>query len=403
MRWFYIASIYVLAFTYSKIQFSSYLTQPKKAITVRAPASGKALSCKEIIAQFYPEQTKAFLKNRIEVNKDFHSFFRAFAPLFYKELRDDKEIQKLFLPLKKYQGIIAGDLHLENFGFIVDDKGKVFFNLNDFDDVTEGMLFQDLARHFLSAKIVDKDMSWHKFFKSYRHGLNSDPHSYSYYVEKGIEDVTDETEKVLKTYISSDEPLKFIKRKTPSRDIEADELTILKKALKDNFPKFEMHDQYVRIKEDGGSAGLIRFQVLGRKKPQDQIQWFDIKESAVSGYDKANETNVPFEKRIAALKDKIYSNRMDKSITILDIGGHPYSFRAVDQFATSIKLSDIPEDDYSDIIQDQAYVIGRMHRQSLIGEKDEYIKAWENLDADEIEKSLEKLKDRLKILYKSER
>lgn len=403
MRWFYIASIYVLAFTYSKVQFSTYLPQKKKEIAVREPASGKDLSCKELIAHFYPNQTKSFIKNRIKANEDFHSFFRAFAPLFYKELKDDKELQKLFLPLKKFQGTIAGDLHLENFGFIVDDKGKVFFNLNDFDDVTEGILFQDLTRHFLSAKIVDKDISWHKFFKAYRNGINNDPHTYSYYVEKGLEDVNDETEKVLKAFISSDEPIKFIKRKTPSRDIEEVELKNLKKALKTKFPKFEIHDQYVRIKEDGGSAGLIRYQVLGRKKPSDKIQWFDIKESAVSGYDRANETNVSFEKRIKALKGNIYSDRMNKSITILDVDGHPYSFRAVDQFATSIKLSDIPEDDYSDIIQDQAYVIGKMHRQSLIGEKDDYLKAWESLDNDEIEKRFEKLKDRLKELYKQDK
>lgn len=401
MRWFYILSVYVLAFTYSKIQFNSFLPEQKLQVATRSPASGKELSCKEIIAQFYPTQSKTFIEQRLEANTTFHAFFRAFAPLFYREILNDKDLLKTFKPLKKFQGTIAGDLHLENFGFVVDDKGKAFFILNDFDDVTKGEVYQDLIRHFLSAKIVDKDISWNKYFKAYQKGLSNEAHSYSYYIEKGLDNVNDEVEKVLKEYVGQDEPFKFIKRKTPGRDTDATELKALTKALKEKFPKFEIYDHYVRIKVDGGSAGLKRFQVLGRMRKQDKLQWFDIKESAISGYDKANGSNqLSFEERITSLKDHLYFNKMNKSVNTVSIDGHPYSVRAVDQFASSVKLDEIPEDDYADIALDQAYVIGKMHRSSLAQEVASYLKSWNEIDSSEIEKRLDDLKDRLKKLYK---
>ena len=176
---------------------------------------------------------------------------------------------------------------------------------------------------------------------------------------------------------------------------------MLTQVLQKKIPKIEIYDHYVRIKEDGGSAGVKRFQVLARVEPKAQVQWLDIKESSISGYDKVfgPKEKASFESRVAAAKNNLYDNNFNNSIEVLIIGNHPYSFRFVDQFASGLKLSDIPEDDYADVILDEAYVIGRMHALSLKESAPDYAKGWSEIKSTLIEEKLVELKFKLKDLY----
>lgn len=353
-----------------------------------------------MLESFYPEQSKDFIDKRLEANKDFHSFYRAFSPVFYQQV-SSPDFANLYKPLEKFRGTIAGDLHIENFGFVLDDKGKVLFTLNDFDDSTEGLLYHDVLRHFVSGKIVDKNLSWKTYLEAYEKRLKGEAHESSFYIQKGMEDVSSVTEKTLAKFISEEAPFKFIKHKTPDRKTTELELKSLTTSLKEKFPKIEIFDHYVRIKEDGGSAGLKRYQVLARVRPQDKIQWLDIKESAQSGYDKVfSVQDVDFAVRMSAFKERIYDNRLDKSIEGISLEGKAYSLRYVDQFASGLKLDDIPSDDYADIIADEAYVVGRMHRLSLKDQAPSYVEAWEGINGGLVEESLIQLKFKLKDLYK---
>lgn len=400
MKWVYVPSMFVLAFFYAKISLNDFMPKKQNWSIERAPASGD-VTCREMLAHFYPNQTPEFLDTRINNNADFYSFFRAFSPVFYQEMLD-KEFGELFLPLKKYKGTIAGDLHVENFGFVIDDKGKVRLVVNDIDDSTEGSLYYDVVRHFVSAKIVDKKITWDDYFKAYQKGLRGESHTYSFYVEKGIEDVMEVTDKYLNKYIRFEAPFKFIKYKTPYRATSEAEVTALTEALKQKFPKIEIYDHYVRIKEDGGSAGLKRFQVLARVEPKAKVQWLDIKESSISGYDRVfgNKEKASFASRMQAIKARIYGNKLDKALDVLTIDKHPYSFRYTDQFSSAIKLADIPEDDYKDVILDEAYVTGRMHLLSLQDSAPEYAQEWSKIKSSAIEEKLVDLKFKLKDLYK---
>lgn len=400
IKWAYVPTMFVLAFFYAKVTLHDFMPKKQNWTIDRAPASG-ALTCREMLAEFYPNQTPKFIETRIKANEDFYSFFRAFAPIFYKEMLD-KEFKLILKPLEKFRGTIAGDLHVENFGFAIDDKRKVVFTVNDIDDSTEGELSYDIIRHFVSAKIVDKKITWDDYFKAYQKGLKGEDHRYSFYVEKGLEEVNEVTQKYLDDHISAEMPFKFIKYKKPYRPSEQKEVISLTLELQKKFPKIEIYDHYVRIKEDGGSAGLKRFQVLARVEPKAQVQWLDIKESSVSGYDKVfgPKEKARFEDRVVAVKSNIYGNKFDNSIDVLIIENHPYSFKFVDQFASGLKLSDIPEDDYADVILDEAYVIGKMHALSLKESTSDYANAWSEIKSTLIEEKLIELKFKLKDIYK---
>lgn len=400
MKWVYVPTMFVLAFFYAKVTLHDFMPKKQNWVIDRSPANTPQ-TCREMLSDFYPTQSSEFLDARISANEDFHSFFRAFSPVFYKQILN-QNFGPLFKPLEKYRGTIAGDLHVENFGFAIDDKGKVVFTVNDIDDATEGEIYYDVIRHFISAKIVDKEITWDSYFSAYQKGLKGESRHFSFYTEKGMNDVAEVTDKYINKYVEFDGPFKFKKFKTPYRSstsIEAEELT---SALKEKFPSVEIFDHYVRIKEDGGSAGLKRFQVLARVSPKDKVQWLDIKESATSGYDKVfgSKAKEIFEDRMRAVKSNIYGNKFDESLEVLTIGNHPYSFRFVDQFASGLKLADIPEDDHVDVILDEAYVIGKMHQLSLNENTAEYARTWAEVKSSTLEERLVDLKFKLKDLYK---
>lgn len=401
MKWLYPPFMFALAFFYAKINYSDYMPKPNQWPASRAPAQ-QLQTCREMLSDFYPTQTSDFIDLRLENNTDFFSFFRAFSPVFYKEMQTP-ELNAMLKPLEKFRGTIAADLHIENFGFIIDDKGKVVFTVNDIDDATEGEISRDVIRHFVSAKIVNKDISWEDYYSAYQKGLKGESHDFSFHVAQGMDNVADVTKKNLEKNIQFEVPFKFIKFKKPYKVTTEEENSELLKGLKKQFPQIEIFDQYMRMKEDGGSAGLKRYQVLARVSPKDKVQWLDVKETAMSGYDRMfnPESKVPFEERLAAVKANIYNGQFDESLKVVNIQNHPYSVRFVDQFSSGLKLADIPEDDYKDVILDEAYVIGKIHKLSLKESALDYAQTWSEIKSNALEEQLVNLKFRLKDIYEN--
>lgn len=78
-------------------------------------------------------------------------FFRATFHLMARDLFDDR------VPLAQSlapEGLIVGDLHLENFGVYRGASGTMVFDVNDFDDVGVGPLDVDLKRLCTSALLL---------------------------------------------------------------------------------------------------------------------------------------------------------------------------------------------------------------------------------------------------------
>jgi uncharacterized protein (DUF2252 family) len=77
------------------------------------------------------------------------SFFRGTLPAYVRAVRP-----ALTGRLAEAQGLVLGDLHLENFGTFLNPSGQSCFDLNDFDEVTRGPLVIDLRRLAASAALV---------------------------------------------------------------------------------------------------------------------------------------------------------------------------------------------------------------------------------------------------------
>jgi hypothetical protein len=355
----------------------------------------------ELMNGFYPNQSNEFIAKRIAANKDFHSFYRSFVPFFYQAIKENGEIGKTFEELSKFRKAMGADVHVENFGFVMNSAGSARLVLNDVDDVTEGPIYMDVLRHYISGKIVTDDLHWDNYFKAYKAGLKGEEHLYSEYTQNIKKNAQNETKKFLDEYISSDPPYKFIKYKRPMYVIDEVRKSEIVKSLTDNFSKIRIYDQYLRIKEDGGSAGLLRYEVLAELAPGEDPVWLDIKAMTQSSYDKVFTVTPPGDAyRMDLIKKQIYTEDMSSHIFMIQVAGQDFSVRYMNQFGLGVKIEDISTLEIADVVLDEAYALGLMHARNL-ELVENYSNAWEKIPVDEVKKSAKKIRETLEKKYTS--
>lgn len=79
-------------------------------------------------------------------------FFRGTAPLFHEVLRDEPQLGGG----PEGEGVLVGDMHLENVGAFRTDDDEVAFDLNDFDDARDGPLRLDVVRLATSVLLAGR-------------------------------------------------------------------------------------------------------------------------------------------------------------------------------------------------------------------------------------------------------
>ncbi|MFN8577749.1 MAG: DUF2252 family protein [Candidatus Sericytochromatia bacterium] len=81
------------------------------------------------------------------------SFYRATAYLYYMDLSKTSLNSSINIPLQ-------GDLHLDNIGTYFSSNGKVYYDMNDFDDSFTGSYTYDLARLLTSIYLAANEMNF---------------------------------------------------------------------------------------------------------------------------------------------------------------------------------------------------------------------------------------------------
>jgi hypothetical protein len=397
MKWTYLLFLIFSSWLYQRI-----VVYPP-VVSYRSPASVASESCLDLMQGFYPTQSKDFLEKRITANQDFHSFYRAFVPLYYHVINSDKEIKKTFATISKYKSAMGGDVHTENFGFVINSTGSARLVLNDVDDVTTGPIYLDVLRHYISGKIVSDDVHWKNYLSAYQAGLKNSDHTFSEYVKMNKQNASVNMKKFLEEYISSDMPIKFIKFKRSMYLIDEVRKKEILDSLKLSFSKIKIFDQYLRIKEDGGSAGLLRYEVLAQLEPNEEPIWLDIKAMTASSFDKVFTASPPsYDSRMSLIKNTIYENNISSHISMIKIGQQDFSVRYMNQFGLGVSIADIPNLEVADVILDEAYSLGQMHARGLGNLATEtYSNEWDNLAAEDVKNAAKKIRTELERQYSS--
>lgn len=364
MKWIYLPTLFALAFFYTKTSFTDIL--PKK-VKVALPKLRKPAS--------------------IEENKK--SAIENFTPgEFYKNLNSNGVSQ--FYSVLSFKGIIVGDAQVDNFGFIIGDNKKSHYTLIDFSEVSQGQLYLDVISHLVSAKSLDKSISWMEYFEAYKRGLNREAQLNSFYVIQGNENAILNAENLLKLNISNE--IEFSKLKKGYQKLSSNKQASVETALKKLFPQI----QYFDMRESNLTAGSI--QVLARLRPIDKVQWLMIKEKKESDHDKifGHDDVFTLKSYHELLKKNIYDGHLDMSLMTISIESKPFTIKFAEQYSTKLNFKEIPEEDLKDIIMDQAYAIGAIHSRSLGENLEKYIRAWAKIPSTIVDEKAVELKHRLK-------
>jgi len=211
-------------------------------------------------------QIVATTKRRIAAINTPFEFMRAFPAFYWWNLQALKSKSHL-IPLLSHQGVIFGDVHLENFGTLVDRDAQVKPFINDFDDITSGPFVLDTLRLFLSLELSQKigsaEINQYDWWKYYAAGIQGEKFK-SPLVDEIIKKAAKESTDIDDEITQENGHLRFSERRDDSRDLtEKEKLSIRQwsQIISDEYQldQLELEDSYARQKFSGGSGGLVRY------------------------------------------------------------------------------------------------------------------------------------------------
>jgi hypothetical protein len=200
----------------------------------------------------YPDQSEAFILERIQNADSAFQKWRSFPPYYYELLSRSTDI--LGGSFMNRKGMCAGDPHLENFGFLY--LGRAFFYLNDLDDASGCSLNADALRLFIGTRLVT-NLSAAEWVEQYKDGMGGIVTAYPNYLKNLEKDSLKKKTDMPKKY------RKLFDTKTCNgdfADVTKAEMEMLKTYLKTENKEVKM--ACTRAKDSGGSAGLRRFIVF---------------------------------------------------------------------------------------------------------------------------------------------
>src|ERR1700740_3271540 len=111
---------------------------------------------------------------QIEDSKNLSQLIRSNSPQYWRYMADRRDLNALerYLP---FQGIVAGDPHMGNFGFLplrtnTGVRQMKYVNI-DFDDAGRGPFVLDFIHYMITSKAVGDDIKIHDLENAYLKGL----------------------------------------------------------------------------------------------------------------------------------------------------------------------------------------------------------------------------------------
>ena len=365
----------------------------------------EAKPCKKItnaLLDLYPEHTKSIMVTRLENARDKHKFLRSFIPYYYQQVYKHADELPAFQKAKATQGHIAGDAHVENFGFLVDNNGKGVLGLNDFDDVAQSSLVLDVMRLSQSASYMDKELDHAKLIQSYMKGLKDGPHEYSAFVQKLSSKSNSGGHLTKAEYATTANGKSFSVRQAPTFATSADQKKVLQDLLKTKFgPNAVLHDSYRTMKESGGSAWGKRYHLLAEY--DGQVHFIELKEAAGSGVVPELVSKAQTNKdRILDARDVFLGKNFDQKLDVVTFENESFQLRFKSEGNKSIDFGKLKAKDYPRLIEDEFYILGQLHRKSLAADPakiERYSNDLNTITAKEWEATIKVMKQRIKKAF----
>lgn len=365
----------------------------------------EAKPCKKVTAallELYPEHTKSIMVARFEKATNKHKFLRSFIPYYYQQIHKHADKLPAFQKASKTKGYIAGDAHVENFGFLVDNNGKSIMALNDFDDVAQSSLVMDVMRLSQSASYVNKELDQTHLIQAYLKGLNDKPYELSEYINKLAAKASGGGKLSKAEFTTTATGKQFAIKQAPTFATTQAQHSGLEAILKKKYGKdVKLHDSYRTMKESGGSAYGTRYHLLAEF--DGQVHFIELKEASGSGVvpellSKA-QTNP---ERILGARNTFLGNNFDRQLDVVAFENQNFQLRFKAKGNKSIDLGKARAEEIPKIIEDEFFILGQLHRKSLAASEApiaQYTKDIHSISIKEWDETIKFMRERIKTAF----
>jgi len=301
-----------------------------------------------------------FDKKNLKEIKDSFKFLRSFVSYFYELVFKNADVLKSYQNLNSFRGLMVGDAHIENFGYLLDDKNQALFTVNDFDDFGKGPVYLDLLRFSLGVQLYSLS------------GVDAGA-VYDYYV-KGLKDKSIEVPSILEK-LRDDSIAKGVKvKKTIAEDknlsskggekLTNSEKKSLTSYITVKYPKAKILDSAQLTKSSGGSAGMIRYQVLIEIKSK--LFHLEFKEQAESSVKvtQTKDENMTVKQKVNSAFDFYLADKRSTFYDFAVINDKKMLVRPKFKGDLGVDLSFLKPNQIEKIVLYEAWLLGQLHKKN---------------------------------------
>lgn len=351
--------------------FVANSTQEDRALLRQPSSKSTELNYSEFISyllKMYPDQDEKFIAQRISETKDVHSFLRSFVPYFYYLLKNEQGLKNEFANVTSVEGAMAADVHVLNFGILLDDQAKATFTINDYDDLTNGPVFFDVLRHLTSIKLSGFQLDIKKYLEFYLNGLVDKKISQNLLLNDLLKDAESSGFKLAKKIVELDGKPKFKKKKAVALEVTDEENKNIVKVLNkiSSFENIFVLDKYRRLKLSGGSAGSLRYEIIAQLK-SGQVVYVTMKEWKISSFDNVffGKSRLKTFNRFQLLMDTVYQNKRNAQVLAVNMNGKDFLVSFNWKASEIFDWDDLTLDQQNSLFYSEAYSLGQFHRLGL--------------------------------------
>lgn len=319
-----------------------------------------------------PNLTPAQISAKIEACPSAFFFYRSFVPLRFRLLKELPDFEKTYTPLlgKDQAGWAFGDVHPENFGYLLKENGKPHFTMNDYDDNAHAPLVVDILSFLGASRAAEPSFDAKKLLAAYKSGLKGEDRV----LPQWLKDLEAKAEKNGRAPQGKyyDKDSKRLVRSDVTREVTANERKAVEEALTRAYGKetpFEFQDAVFFIRPQGGSGGLNRYEVLlkvpaeaGTDKKHVVVEMKELARPGLSEF-QVGPSLTPQVRMETALE---YSQGSHSSryydVQVLD--GRPMLLRPRWDGNSGVSLEDIPAAQRQSVLDYEAYTLGKLHLKS---------------------------------------
>lgn len=298
---------------------------------------------------------------KIDASADSFHFLRSFVDYYYDLLAANKNQ----LNISKASGIsgwCVGDAHPENFGVLLQNDSSAMFTMNDMDDFGPCPVAFDFLRLLVSSRLYLPAIDINAILSSYVQGLQGSRSQLPNSIQNMIQ-----TAKVAGMNV---DPKKVkgntLKRKGAAREVTAEE----RKSVTDNLELLykneglKVIDLIATTKIGGGSGGLSRFEALCTIK--NQLLHLELKELTTPAIISVATGGIPDQSdRMKDALEVEQGQNFSHYYNVVNIAGKDMLIRPRFAGNIGVDLTLSTEQDNISIIQFEAYVLGRIHSESI--------------------------------------